>query len=161
MRNITVALLKTQPWLDYCTYSHMVTLLPPAGESVPVEEQFDKEKAKAEAVALDAALNSNDKAAPQPSLGSLPGVALTAAEKEKYEAEMAKLYKELDDKVTVLVRRVSVIHIKLFKSKRGVVCKVALSNIYGSNLRYLPCHKRKKRGQLFKVILAFILFIHS
>uniref|UniRef100_A0A3B3TWU7 Kinesin-like protein n=1 Tax=Poecilia latipinna TaxID=48699 RepID=A0A3B3TWU7_9TELE len=55
------------------------------GESVPVEEQFDKEKA-----------------APKPSLGSLPGVALTGPEKEKYEAEMAKLYKELDDKVTVL-----------------------------------------------------------
>uniref|UniRef100_A0A3B5KU39 Kinesin-like protein n=1 Tax=Xiphophorus couchianus TaxID=32473 RepID=A0A3B5KU39_9TELE len=51
------------------------------GESVPVEEQFDKEKA-----------------APKPSLGSLPGVALTGPEKEKYGAEMAKLYKELDDK---------------------------------------------------------------
>ncbi|KAM4544077.1 kinesin-1 heavy chain-like [Fundulus diaphanus] len=68
------------------------------GDSVPVEEQFDKEKAKAEVVALDAALNNNDKAAPQPALGSLPGVALTGAEKEKYEAEMAKLYKEMDDK---------------------------------------------------------------
>uniref|UniRef100_A0A3B3WH96 Kinesin-like protein n=1 Tax=Poecilia mexicana TaxID=48701 RepID=A0A3B3WH96_9TELE len=68
------------------------------GESVPVEEQFDKEKAKAEVVSLDAALNNNDKAAPKPSLGSLPGVALTGPEKEKYEAEMAKLYKELDDK---------------------------------------------------------------
>uniref|UniRef100_A0A3Q2P3Z2 Kinesin-like protein n=1 Tax=Fundulus heteroclitus TaxID=8078 RepID=A0A3Q2P3Z2_FUNHE len=73
------------------------------GESVPVEEQFDKEKAKAEVVALDAALNNNDKAAPQPALGSLPGVALTGAEKEKYEAEMAKLYKEMDDKVTALL----------------------------------------------------------
>ncbi|KAK5602644.1 Kinesin-1 heavy chain [Crenichthys baileyi] len=68
------------------------------GESVPVEEQFDKEKAKAEVVALDAVLNNNDKAAPKPSLGSLPGVALTGAEKEKYDTEMAKLYKELDDK---------------------------------------------------------------
>uniref|UniRef100_M3ZTD5 Kinesin-like protein n=1 Tax=Xiphophorus maculatus TaxID=8083 RepID=M3ZTD5_XIPMA len=68
------------------------------GESVPVEEQFDKEKAKAEVVSLDAALNNNDKAAPKPSLGSLPGVALTGPEKEKYGAEMAKLYKELDDK---------------------------------------------------------------
>ncbi|XP_015232984.1 PREDICTED: kinesin-1 heavy chain-like, partial [Cyprinodon variegatus] len=66
-------------------------------ESVPVEEQFDKEKAKAEVGALDAALN-NDKAAPQPSLSSQPGPALTGAEKEKYEAEVAKLYKELDDK---------------------------------------------------------------
>uniref|UniRef100_A0A3Q2FJZ5 Kinesin-like protein n=1 Tax=Cyprinodon variegatus TaxID=28743 RepID=A0A3Q2FJZ5_CYPVA len=73
------------------------SLLPPAGESVPVEEQFDKEKAKAEVGALDAALN-NDKAAPQPSLSSQPGPALTGAEKEKYEAEVAKLYKELDDK---------------------------------------------------------------
>ncbi|XP_054893792.1 kinesin-1 heavy chain-like isoform X1 [Poeciliopsis prolifica] len=68
------------------------------GESVPMEEQFDKEKAKAEMVSLDAVLNNNEKAAPKPSLGSLPGVALMGPEKEKYEAEMAKLYKELDDK---------------------------------------------------------------
>ncbi|MEQ2175274.1 hypothetical protein GOODEAATRI_016474, partial [Goodea atripinnis] len=72
---------------------------PAVGEIVPVEEQFDKEKAKAEVVALDAVLNNNDKAAPKPSLGSLPGVALTGAEKEKYDTEMAKLYKELDDKL--------------------------------------------------------------
>lgn len=65
---------------------------------MPVEEQFDKEKAKAEVQVLDSALN-NDKAAPTPALSTLPGVKLTDAEKEKYEAEMAKLYKELDDKV--------------------------------------------------------------
>ncbi len=73
-------------------------MLPPAGESVPAEEQFDKEKAKAEVQALDTALN-NDKTPAQPALTTLPGVKLTDAEKEKYEAEMAKLYKELDDKV--------------------------------------------------------------
>ncbi|XP_038579752.1 kinesin-1 heavy chain-like [Micropterus salmoides] len=67
------------------------------GESVPAEEQFDKEKAKAEVLALDSALN-NDKTAPIPALSTLPGVKLTDAEKEKYEAEMAKLYKEMDDK---------------------------------------------------------------
>lgn len=71
---------------------------PLAGETVPVEEQFDKEKAKAEVQALDSALN-NDKTAPAPALSTLPGVKLTDAEKEKYEAEMAKLYKEMDDKV--------------------------------------------------------------
>uniref|UniRef100_A0A3Q0SAS7 Kinesin-like protein n=1 Tax=Amphilophus citrinellus TaxID=61819 RepID=A0A3Q0SAS7_AMPCI len=68
-----------------------------SGESVPVEEQFDKEKAKEEVQAMDSTLNS-DKAAPKPALSSVPGVKLTDAEKEKYEAEMAKLYKELDDK---------------------------------------------------------------
>nr|XP_046226860.1 kinesin-1 heavy chain-like isoform X2 [Scatophagus argus] len=68
-----------------------------SGESVPAEEQFDKEKAKAEVQALDTALN-NDKAPPKPAPNALPGVKLTDAEKEKYEAEMAKLYKELDDK---------------------------------------------------------------
>lgn len=73
-------------------------LLPPPGESVPAEEQFDKEKAKAEVQALDTALN-NDKTPPKPALSTLPGVKLTDAEKEKYEAEMAKLYKQLDDKV--------------------------------------------------------------
>uniref|UniRef100_A0A3Q0S4M0 Kinesin-like protein n=1 Tax=Amphilophus citrinellus TaxID=61819 RepID=A0A3Q0S4M0_AMPCI len=39
-----------------------------------------------------------EQAAPKPALSSVPGVKLTDAEKEKYEAEMAKLYKELDDK---------------------------------------------------------------
>lgn len=73
-------------------------LLPPAGESVPVEDQFDKEKAKAEVQALDSAL-SNDKTAPTPALSTLPGIKLTDTEKEKYVAEMAKLYKEMDDKV--------------------------------------------------------------
>uniref|UniRef100_A0A8C4H7T6 Kinesin-like protein n=1 Tax=Dicentrarchus labrax TaxID=13489 RepID=A0A8C4H7T6_DICLA len=67
------------------------------GESVPAEEQFDKEKAKAEVQALDTALN-NDKTPAKPALSTLPGVKLTDAEKEKYEAEMAKLYKEMDDK---------------------------------------------------------------
>ncbi|KAG7524031.1 kinesin-1 heavy chain-like [Solea senegalensis] len=67
------------------------------GDSVPVEEQFDKEKAKAEVQALDSALN-NDKAAPTAAPSSLTGVKLTGAEKEKCAAEMAKLYKELDEK---------------------------------------------------------------
>uniref|UniRef100_A0A8C2X7L1 Kinesin-like protein n=1 Tax=Cyclopterus lumpus TaxID=8103 RepID=A0A8C2X7L1_CYCLU len=74
-----------------------------SGESVPVEDQFDKEKAKAEVQALDSTLN-NDKMASAPALSTLsalsarPGVKLTQAETEKYAAEMAKLYKELDDK---------------------------------------------------------------
>uniref|UniRef100_A0A671YM63 Kinesin-like protein n=1 Tax=Sparus aurata TaxID=8175 RepID=A0A671YM63_SPAAU len=68
-----------------------------SGESVPAEEQFDKEKAKEEVKALDSALN-NDKTPTQPALSSLPGVKMTDAEKVKYEAELAKLYKELDDK---------------------------------------------------------------
>uniref|UniRef100_A0A8C6WTT3 Kinesin family member 5B n=1 Tax=Neogobius melanostomus TaxID=47308 RepID=A0A8C6WTT3_9GOBI len=54
------------------------------GETVPAEEQFDKEKANAEVQALDAAPANGPK--------------LTDAEREKCEAEMAKLYKELDDK---------------------------------------------------------------
>ena len=65
---------------------------------MPAEEQFDKEKAKEEVKALDSALN-NDKTPTQPALSSLPGVKITDAEKAKYEAELAKLYKELDDKV--------------------------------------------------------------
>ncbi|XP_051910137.1 kinesin-1 heavy chain-like isoform X2 [Hippocampus zosterae] len=66
------------------------------GETVPVEEQFDKEKAKEEAKAADAAPNDKTEASPAPI--SLPGVKLTLAETGHYEAEMAKLYKELDDK---------------------------------------------------------------
>ncbi|XP_067433845.1 kinesin-1 heavy chain-like [Thunnus thynnus] len=66
------------------------------GENVPVDEQFDKEKAKVEVQALDT--TNNDKTAPKPALSTLPGVQLTDAEKQKFEAEMAKLYKEMDDK---------------------------------------------------------------
>ncbi|KAM3593366.1 uncharacterized protein V6R79_011315 [Siganus canaliculatus] len=65
-----------------------------SGESVPAEEQFDKEKAKAEVQALDTALN-NDKTPAKPEVSPLPGVKLSDAERD---TEMAKLYKELDDK---------------------------------------------------------------
>ncbi|KAM6976676.1 kinesin-1 heavy chain [Aplochiton taeniatus] len=67
------------------------------GESVPVDEQFDKEKANAEVLALDNVVN-NEKMAPSPGLSALPGVKLTDAEKAKCEEELAKLYKQLDDK---------------------------------------------------------------
>lgn len=67
---------------------------PPPGESVPVEEQFDKEKANAEVLALDNV--PNDKPASTP---NVPGMRLTDVEKDKCEAELAKLYKQLDDKV--------------------------------------------------------------
>ena len=64
------------------------------GESVPVDEQFDKEKANAEVLALDNVVN--DKPASTP---NVPGVRLTDVEKDKCEAELAKLYKQMDDKV--------------------------------------------------------------
>lgn len=59
-----------------------------------MEEQFDKEKANAEVLALDNIMN--DKPASTP---NVPGVRLTDVEKDKCEAELAKLYKQLDDKV--------------------------------------------------------------
>ncbi len=65
------------------------------GENVPIEEQYDKEKANAEVLALDNVTN-NDKFTPSP---SVPGLKLTDAEREKCEAELGKLYKQLDDKV--------------------------------------------------------------
>lgn len=65
-----------------------------SGESVPVEEQFDKEKANAEVQALDNIIN--DKPASTP---NVLGVRLTDVEKDKCEVELAKLYKQLDDKV--------------------------------------------------------------
>ncbi|XP_045550354.1 kinesin-1 heavy chain isoform X3 [Salmo salar] len=63
------------------------------GESVPVDEQFDKEKAQAEVLALDNV--PNDKPASTP---NMPQLCLTDAEKDKCEGELAKLYKQLDDK---------------------------------------------------------------
>ncbi|MCJ8738670.1 hypothetical protein PDJAM_G00038410 [Pangasius djambal] len=64
------------------------------GETVPIDEQYDKEKANAEVLALDNTMN-NDKIASTP---NIPGVRLTDSEREKCEAELAKLYKQLDDK---------------------------------------------------------------
>ncbi len=72
-----------------------------AGEKVPAEEQFDKEKINAEVLALDNTIN-NDKFASTPSMPPMPGMLgarLTGVEKEKCEVELAKLYKQLDDKV--------------------------------------------------------------
>uniref|UniRef100_A0A8D0D4A8 Kinesin-like protein n=1 Tax=Sander lucioperca TaxID=283035 RepID=A0A8D0D4A8_SANLU len=64
------------------------------GESVPVEEQFDKEKANAEVQALDNIINEKQASTP-----NVPTVRLTDVEKDKCEVELAKLYKQLDDKV--------------------------------------------------------------
>ncbi|XP_062386743.1 kinesin-1 heavy chain isoform X6 [Sardina pilchardus] len=67
------------------------------GESVPVDEQFDKEKANAEV--LDNALNDKTASTPSlpsiPSIPSVPGARLSDAERDR---ELAKLYKQLDDK---------------------------------------------------------------
>ncbi|KAG8573536.1 hypothetical protein GDO81_012450 [Engystomops pustulosus] len=61
------------------------------GETVPVEEQFDKEKANMDAFVVDNVV-ANDK----------PAVTLAAnftdAERRKCEDEVTKLYKQLDDK---------------------------------------------------------------
>jgi len=62
---------------------------------VPAAEQFDKEKAKAEVQALDNIINEKQASTP-----SVPGVRLTDVEKDKCEVELAKLYKQLDDKVS-------------------------------------------------------------
>ncbi|XP_008285949.1 kinesin-1 heavy chain-like [Stegastes partitus] len=78
--------------------SSLKSITKKGGENVPVEEQFDKEKAKAEVQALDTATSNDKAAAPKPALNILPGVQLTGAETGKYEEEMAKLYKQMDDK---------------------------------------------------------------
>lgn len=65
---------------------------------MPIDEQYDKEKANAEVLALDNTIN-NDKIASTP---NIPGVRLTDTERDKCEAELAKLYKQLDDKVCTL-----------------------------------------------------------
>ncbi|XP_045676034.1 kinesin-1 heavy chain isoform X3 [Phyllostomus hastatus] len=65
------------------------------GETVPVDEQFDKEKANLEAFAVDKdTAIINDK--PAATIG-VTGK-LTDAERRKCEEEIAKLYKQLDDK---------------------------------------------------------------
>uniref|UniRef100_A0A672JQS3 Kinesin-like protein n=1 Tax=Salarias fasciatus TaxID=181472 RepID=A0A672JQS3_SALFA len=58
-----------------------------------LSEQFDKEKAKEEVLALDNMINEKPASTP-----NVPGVRLTDVEKDKCEAELAKLYKQLDDK---------------------------------------------------------------
>ncbi|CAL8400257.1 kinesin-1 heavy chain isoform X1 [Gadus morhua] len=67
------------------------------GESVPEEEQFDKEKAKEEVQAVENVLN-HDKMAATPALGGPPGVQLQGPGGGTSGAELSKLYKEMDDK---------------------------------------------------------------
>uniref|UniRef100_A0A8C9G3F2 Kinesin motor domain-containing protein n=1 Tax=Pavo cristatus TaxID=9049 RepID=A0A8C9G3F2_PAVCR len=65
------------------------------GETVPVDEQFDKEKANLEAFAVDKDISViNDK--PATTMGVTGN--FTDAERRKCEEEIAKLYKQLDDK---------------------------------------------------------------
>ncbi|KAM6376168.1 kinesin-1 heavy chain isoform 2-T2 [Alca torda] len=65
------------------------------GETVPVDEQFDKEKANLEAFAVDKDIAViNDK--PATTIGVTGN--FTDAERRKCEEEIAKLYKQLDDK---------------------------------------------------------------
>uniref|UniRef100_A0A673WRE8 Kinesin-like protein n=1 Tax=Salmo trutta TaxID=8032 RepID=A0A673WRE8_SALTR len=98
------------------------------GESVPVEEQFDKEKANAEVQALDNVVN-NEKMTPSP---SIPGVKLTDAEKEKCEAELSKLYKQLDDKGAI----------KISMIKHPSILLAKLIPIGQGNTSHLPVSKR-------------------
>ncbi|CAL8319792.1 unnamed protein product [Boreogadus saida] len=67
------------------------------GESVPEEEQFDKEKAKEEVQAVENVVN-HDKMAATPALGGPPGVQLQGPGGGTSGAELSKLYKEMDDK---------------------------------------------------------------
>uniref|UniRef100_A0A8C5KB49 Kinesin-like protein n=1 Tax=Jaculus jaculus TaxID=51337 RepID=A0A8C5KB49_JACJA len=65
------------------------------GETVPVEEQFDKEKANLEAFTVDKDTTiTNDK--PAATIGVTGS--FTDAERRTCEEELAKLYKQLDDK---------------------------------------------------------------
>uniref|UniRef100_A0A8C2S9Z6 Kinesin-like protein n=1 Tax=Capra hircus TaxID=9925 RepID=A0A8C2S9Z6_CAPHI len=69
------------------------------GETVPVDEQFDKEKANLEAFAVDKDITiTNDK--PAATIGVTGN--FTDAERRKCEEEIAKLYKQLDDKVSII-----------------------------------------------------------
>ncbi|XP_060048485.1 kinesin-1 heavy chain [Erinaceus europaeus] len=65
------------------------------GETVPIDEQFDKEKANLEAFVVDkdVAITNEKLAAPTGVTGNF-----TDGERRKCEEEMAKLYKQLDDK---------------------------------------------------------------
>lgn len=88
-------------WIGACLPFLRVFSLCSAGETVPSEEQYDKEKVNAEVLALDNTIN-NDKFASTPSMPPMPGMLgarLTGVEKDKCEVELAKLYKQLDDKV--------------------------------------------------------------
>nr|XP_058914277.1 kinesin-1 heavy chain isoform X1 [Kogia breviceps] len=65
------------------------------GETVPIDEQFDKEKANLEAFAVDKDITiTNDK--PSATIGVTGN--FTDSERRKCEEEIAKLYKQLDDK---------------------------------------------------------------
>ncbi len=76
-----------------------------AGETVPAEEQFDKEKINAEVLALDNTIN-NDKFASTPSMPPMPGMLgarLTDVEKEHVRLNSANFTSNLMDKVHILI----------------------------------------------------------
>uniref|UniRef100_A0A8C2Y201 Kinesin-like protein n=1 Tax=Capra hircus TaxID=9925 RepID=A0A8C2Y201_CAPHI len=86
------------------------------GETVPVDEQFDKEKANLEAFAVDKDITiTNDK--PAATIGVTGN--FTDAERRKCEEEIAKLYKQLDDKVSIISRILSIfLFLQLLASTR-------------------------------------------
>lgn len=63
---------------------------------MPVDEQFDKEKANLEAFAVDKDITVTNET-PTATIGVIGN--FTDAERRKCEEEIAKLYKQLDDKV--------------------------------------------------------------
>lgn len=66
---------------------------------MPIDEQFDKEKANLEAFAVDKDITiTNDK--PAATIGVTGN--FTDSERRKCEEEIAKLYKQLDDKVGIV-----------------------------------------------------------
>lgn len=66
---------------------------------MPIDEQFDKEKANLEAFTVDKDITiTNDK--PATTIGVTGN--FTDAERRKCEEEIAKLYKQLDDKVSIV-----------------------------------------------------------
>ncbi|TKC44240.1 hypothetical protein EI555_014522 [Monodon monoceros] len=72
------------------------------GETVPIDEQFDKEKTNLEAFAVDKDITiTNDK--PAATIGVTGN--FTDSERRKCEEEIAKLYKQLDDKLLASTRR--------------------------------------------------------
>lgn len=67
---------------------------------MPIDEQFDKEKANLEAFTADKDITiTNDK--PAAAIGVTGS--FTDAERRKCEEEIAKLYKQLDDKVDFIL----------------------------------------------------------
>uniref|UniRef100_A0A8C3HUQ7 Kinesin-like protein n=1 Tax=Chrysemys picta bellii TaxID=8478 RepID=A0A8C3HUQ7_CHRPI len=120
------------------------------GEIVPVDEQFDKEKANLEAFAVDkdVAINNDKPAATIGVTGNF-----TDAERRKCDEEITKLYKQLDDKDEEINQQSQLV--EKLKTQMLDQEEVILANIDAElqKLKEMTNHQKKRATEMMASLL--------